>query len=160
MNQNIILKIAENNQEVEDAFRVREIVLTDELGFDIASLTDEIDEVAKNVICYALENSSDGVQTRKPIGTLRYFVHGESIKVGRVAVLKDCRGQQIGKKMMLYVEDNVWNEAEYAKIKQIALSSIHEKMGFYEKLGYVSIGEAYLEEEVPHIYMTKKRPQL
>ncbi|PVV02517.1 hypothetical protein BB560_003025 [Smittium megazygosporum] len=157
--ENVEIIIVQTDQEQKDAFFVRDIVLTKELGFDIASIPDEIDKRAKNVILYSQVESEIGNLERKPLATLRFFTSNDVVKIGRVAVLKEFRGYQAGKKMMQFVENLVWNEPEYSNIKQIALSSIYDKRDFYLKLGYTIKGESYLEEGCPHIYMYKDRPQ-
>ena len=46
----------------------------------------------------------------------------------------------------------------YAKengFKYIEVSAVHTAVGFYEKLGFVSEGDFYLETGVNHIYMKK-----
>ena len=69
----------------------------------------------------------------------------------RVAVKKDRRGQHLGEAVM--------NEAEAALAlkgaKKVALSAQVQAAGFYKKLGYVQVGDEYLDEHCPHVDMEK-----
>lgn len=51
------------------------------------------------------------------------------------------------------------NEAEAALAlkgaKKVALSAQVQAAGFYKKLGYVQVGEEYLDEHCPHVDMEK-----
>lgn len=51
------------------------------------------------------------------------------------------------------------NEAEAALAlkgaKKVALSAQVQAAGFYSKLGYVQVGDEYLDEHCPHVDMEK-----
>lgn len=73
-------------------------------------------------------------------------------KVGRVAVLKEFRGQGYAIALMNKIE-------EYAKENDIEVLELNAQLyveGFYTKLGYVSKGEIFQEADIDHIKMTKK----
>ncbi|MFK5883227.1 MAG: GNAT family N-acetyltransferase [Candidatus Izemoplasma sp.] len=73
-------------------------------------------------------------------------------KVGRVAVLKEYRGQGFAVGLMNKVE-------EYAKDNKFGYLKLNAQVyveDFYKKLGYVSEGEIFQEADIDHILMTKK----
>ena len=71
--------------------------------------------------------------------------------IGRVAVLPEFRGRNLGAQIMLALEQ----EARRVGGKRISLSAQCRASGFYQTLGYREIGEAYLDEFCPHILMEK-----
>ena len=62
--------------------------------------------------------------------------------IGRVAVLPEFRGRNLGAQIMLALEQ----EARRVGGKRISLSAQCRASGFYQTLGYREIGEAYLED--------------
>jgi predicted GNAT family N-acyltransferase len=70
-------------------------------------------------------------------------------KVGRVAVDSNQRGRKIGSLLMQFVHEH----SKSIGLKGIRLSSQEDKTPFYSKLGYVTVGDVYLEDGTPHIAM-------
>lgn len=130
------------NQLSEDAKLIREEVFVNEQGFE--DEYDELDHIATHLVFY------DG---ELPIATCRYYkedLPGE-YHIGRIAVRKSCRGKQIGRYMMETLEKLIGEEGGH----KINVSAQMQAQGFYEKNGYVVVGEPYLEQECKHIDMTK-----
>lgn len=76
---------------------------------------------------------------------------GEKLHISRVCVKEAERKNGYGKLLMEFLE-------RYAKdngFKIIELSAVDTAVGFYEKNGYETKGDFYLETGVPHIYMKK-----
>ncbi|QOW47129.1 MULTISPECIES: GNAT family N-acetyltransferase [Acinetobacter] len=69
--------------------------------------------------------------------------------IGRVAVLKNYRGQGIGQQLMQYIIMVAATE-QRAFLK---LSAQVHAIGFYEKLGFQVKGERYLDCGIPHVDM-------
>ncbi|OLY81379.1 UPF0039 protein YybD [Smittium mucronatum] len=149
------LILAKTQEELDQGAKVRSIVLTTEMGFDVASQIDEKDSISK----YVLATITTPENKTIPIGSLRLYRYSPKVvKIGRVAVLKDYRSLGVGKEMMLFAEDFIWNYDEYAGVEEIGLNSVFEKQEFYKKLGYHTVGDMFLEENHPHIYMARHRP--
>ncbi|KAF9953791.1 succinate semialdehyde dehydrogenase NADP+ linked [Modicella reniformis] len=88
------------------------------------------------------------------VGTARLYKYSATVgKVGRVAVLSKTRGSGLGRLLMEAIEQYVIQDTD---LETIALSSQVPRKGFYEKFGYVTKGDVYLDEEQPHILMEKK----
>ena len=88
----------------------------------------------------------------KVLACLRANENGDLLHMGRFAVRKEERKKGYGKILIEKLE-------EYAKEKGyrgIELSAVETAVGFYEKQGFVKIGDFYLETGVPHIYMKKE----
>ncbi len=130
----------------EDAYSIRKQVFMIEQGFQ--SEEDEIDNTCVHCVIYDQD---------KPVACGRYFSESENqMTVGRIAVLKEYRGQQLGNLVMKAIEKNILETSTQV----IRLSAQVQAKSFYEKLGYECIGEEYLDEHCPHIMMIKKISQL
>ena len=84
-----------------------------------------------------------------PVGTARM---GKDGKIGRVAVIKEFRKFGIGKLLMQEIE----NVAVAIGINKIFFNAQLSAKPFYDKIGYKSIGEIFIEANIDHIYMEKK----
>lgn len=85
------------------------------------------------------------------LATCRLFIEEGKWMLGRVAVDKSTRGQNLGKKMLLAVDN-------YLKQHNAPAVYCHAQMhvkGFYEKLGYQTCGAPFDEGGVEHIMMKK-----
>ena len=80
------------------------------------------------------------------VGTGR--LDGEG-RVGRVAVLEEFRRRGIGRRIMDLLE------AEAGGLDRVVLASQTHAVPFYERLGYVVVGEVFHEAGLPHLRMEK-----
>ena len=71
--------------------------------------------------------------------------------IGRVATSAHIRGKGYGRELFEYL----FKYARENGFKALEVSAVHTAQGFYEKLGFVSEGDYYLETGVNHIYMKK-----
>lgn len=132
------------NVLTDDERMIRSTVFVEEQGFN-----EEFDTI-DNGECTHIVLYSDG----KPAGCIRFFAgeNVDEIHFGRLAVLKNFRGQHYGKMLVKEVERCAVERG--AKI--VALSAQLRVSEFYEKLGYTKSGEIYLDEHCEHIHMEKK----
>lgn len=127
----------------EDAKMIRQRVFMQEQGF-----VDEFDDTDLQATQIVLHDEG------KPIATCRIFPGNErnAFILGRLAVLKEYRGKNIGAQML--------KEAQKAVAKKGGTSiSLHAQcriQKFYEKYGYTVFGEVGEEEGCPHIWMKKQ----
>ena len=127
----------------DDIKQIRIDVFINEQGFE--NEFDDIDKTAKFVLL-----SIDG----KAVGTCRFFpsnIDGDA-HIGRMAVRKLYRGQNLGSKIMHAAENGIRRDG----FKTCSLSAQVQARPFYESLGYVAEGEEYLDEVCPHILMRKQ----
>ncbi|MBR2083019.1 MAG: GNAT family N-acetyltransferase [Elusimicrobiaceae bacterium] len=124
----------------DDVVSLRTTVFMQEQGFK--NEFDETDKTCVHVVLY------DG---DKPIATCRYFHEGTIYHIGRVAVLKAYRGQNLGHKMMQRAEAEIKKDGGHS----IELSAQLRVKDFYKKLGYQEEGNVYLDEYCEHITMVK-----
>lgn len=140
-----MFKFNEQNYLSDDARFIRQKVFNEEQGFN--DEFDDLDLAATHLVLY---NGDE------PVGVCRFFGGENGIyHIGRVAVVSNYRGQDLGTLIM--------NEAEriltLRGAKQIELSAQCRVSGFYEKNGYKARGAEYLDEGCPHIKMIKNLKQ-
>ena len=123
-----------------DARAIRQSVFVEEQGFEYEF--DDIDETALHLVLYD-ENDN-------PCATGRLFFGG-CMKIGRIAVMKEYRGQSLGSEVIAILEEKALESGAH----HIELSAQIQAKDFYKKLGYTEIGEIYKEEFCPHIKMFK-----
>ena len=83
------------------------------------------------------------------VGTARLLPDGE---IGRVSVLRDWRGLKIGDALM----HAVIGHAEHLQMHPQRLSAQVQAAPFYERLGFVTVGEEFLEVGIAHVDMVRK----
>lgn len=138
------IKVVETEKELVDAKAVRSQVFQKEQGIAVEVDFDGKDNEADHIIAYF--NSRSVGTTR-----IRYTNGGKTAKIERTAVLREFRGQNIGKQIIEYalcylkdkgIEKAILNAQEHAK-------------RFYEKLGFQQEGEIFVEAGIPHVRMFK-----
>ena len=75
------------------------------------------------------------------------------ISIGRVVSHPSTRGSGIGKDLML--NSIAWLEQLFGKKHLIKIGAQSYLLPFYEKFGFVSQGEDYIEDGIPHRIMIK-----
>ena len=123
-----------------DAYAVRREVFIREQNVPPELEIDGSDDQATGVVVY---------ENKKPVATGRLILENGEMTIGRVAVLKECRGQGLGD---LVVRMLIRRAVETGYAKQIAHAQTHAR-GFYAKLGFYEVGEEYYDAGILHITM-------
>ena len=127
----------------DEARFIREAVFLDEQGFP--KEYDENDNIAKHIVIY---------DESIAVATCRVYWDKEvnCYHIGRIAVLKPHRGKGLGIEVVTQAEKLVKSMGG----KEIFISGQLRVAQFYiDKLGYTQYGNAYLEENVPHVALKK-----
>ena len=141
MEDKLEYKITYGKEDFTDARLIRQHVFVEEQGFE--NEFDEIDEYAYHLVIY---------QNDEAIATGRmYEKDQETMILGRIAIIKECRKIGLGSKIVVRLE----NEAKQLGYIITQLSAQQRAQGFYEKLGYQTQGEVYYDEWCPHVTMKK-----
>lgn len=137
-----MIEIKAYNRLHNDAMLVRKTVFIDEQGFK--DEFDETDKTATHLVAY------DG---NKPIAVCRFFWSDEraSYLIGRLAVIREYRGLQLGAKMIKKSEELIKKKGG----KEVWLHSQEQAVEFYKKQGYRVCSEMEYEEFCPHYWMKK-----
>ena len=124
---------------------IRKEVFVKEQGVDESNEFDELDKEVPHLVIF--ENGS-------PVATGRIIPYKENaVKLGRIAVIKEKRGQGFGKQIVL----ELIKKAKEDGAKEIYLGSQSHAVGFYEKCGFELLGtEMYLEEGIEHFDMVMR----
>jgi ElaA protein len=86
----------------------------------------------------------------------RCFAPGDyfaEASIGRVVVSEEFRKSGYGHKIM---EASIDAVSQYYNVKTMKLSAQTYLTRFYERHGFITTGEPYLEDGIPHIAMIKK----
>ncbi|HAJ93014.1 MAG TPA: GNAT family N-acetyltransferase [Gammaproteobacteria bacterium] len=129
-------------QENEAALNaVRRAVFIDEQRVPEALEWDGLDASCHHVLVTAAGN--------RPVGTGRMKPDGH---IGRMAVLRDCRGQGIGSAILTALLD-------FARQQHCIRVYLHAQVAaipFYEKHGFTVDGERFMDAGIPHRSMVRR----
>ena len=146
MTAGVTARVTDDPAALEQAAALRNQVFVGEQGVDPALEFDGRDGEAVHVV---LEEGGPG---GKVMGTARIFDTGDAAVVGRVAVEKTRRGSGFGVLVMNVAER--W--AAEQGLPAVELHAQQYVTGFYERIGYVGVGEPYEEAGIPHLTMRKQ----
>jgi predicted GNAT family N-acyltransferase len=144
MSNQIVYRPPLDQAELNKALELRQEVFINEFARDRLIDSDEIDLTCHHIVA---------VQDDDVIGTLRLYelTPGDrEIKIGRVAVRKELRGQGIGTELMATALS--WAKSKY---HSVYLYSQIDVVDFYKRLGYIEEGDIFLEAGTEHIVMTR-----
>ena len=114
---------------------VREAVFVREQRIPVELEWDDADASATHVLAFA-ENG-------EAIGTGRLLPSG---RIGRMAVLRAYRGQGVGRALLAALLD----AARANGHAEVTLSAQTQVIGFYQRMGFLPVGEVYREAGIPH----------
>ncbi len=138
-----IREIKYNTEEYSRELELRNAVLRIPLGMSIYRDNLEGDKNDFHLGAF-VNNRLVGVLILTTLST-------EDVKMRQVAVEEQWRAKNIGSEMVRYAETLAKNNG----YRQIVLNARKSAVGFYEKLGYETISEAFLEINIPHYKMHK-----
>ena len=98
-----------------------------------------------------------GFENNKLVAYARILPQGISYKeasIGRVVVDKNFRGKSVGRELMLKAIELTYNSFNTDKI---IISGQQYLEKFYVDLGFVTEGEPYMEDFIPHLKMSLTR---
>ncbi len=87
------------------------------------------------------------------VGYVRLFQDGDyfdKASIGRVVVSSKHRGKQFGYALMQFAIKEI---TTLFKANEIEISAQCYLQKFYESLGFQTIGDPYLEDDIPHVRM-------
>lgn len=76
----------------------------------------------------------------------------KAVRLRQMAVLNDLQGKGIGRALMSFAE----NLARDRGYRTLSMHARKHAIGFYEKMGYVAVGDEFVEVTIPHFVMEKK----
>lgn len=139
----IIYRIAKWPKDMAAISDVRTPVFIEEQHVSEEEEWDGLDDQSVHVLAYVTDANGDEV----PVGTARLLLDG---KIGRMAVLKEYRGRNIGGKLLTMLMD----EARARGHKEVTLAAQIHAIPFYERFGFATHGEEFMDANIPHRWMT------
>jgi predicted GNAT family N-acyltransferase len=134
---------AHTESELAAALELRGRVFCDEQGVSFEADQDGRDPEATHIVAV-----DDGVV----IGTCRLLFRGKVARLGRLAVERDRRGENVAAEI-LREADRV---ATQAHAEKIALHAQTYARALYEHAGYEEYGPTFVEEGIEHVAMEKR----
>jgi len=134
---NIEIKTVEFNQYFAEIKKIRTDVFIKEQNVPINMEWDEFDNDSIHILAY---------YDSKAVATARLLPDGH---IGRMSVLKAYRRRNIGEQMIKYL----LKLAKKNAVNIVSLSAQKHAVGFYEKYGFITISEIYLDAGIPHYDM-------
>jgi len=131
---------------IEDAYAIRREVFINEQRVSPEEEFDDLDDRAFHLIIY-----DDGI----PAATGRLFFQ-DSYHIGRIAVLKHKRGLHLGDLTVRMLLVKAFNDGA----PFVTIGAQMHAVPFYERFGFVSYGDQYVEAGIPHVAMKVTREGL
>ncbi len=140
---NIIVKLADYDQDFPTIQEIRKIVFQQEQGVSTELEFDGKDEICQHLIAYL-----DG----RAVGTARIrYLNAETAKIERLAVLSIARRQGIGKQITIKALEIIANQ----NMSQVIVHAQEYIKDLYANLGFEQEGEIFVEAGIPHVKMNK-----
>jgi len=132
---------ATTEEELEKVFAIRKIVFVEE-----QNCPPELEWEHEDVSTHFLALSD-----HQPCGACRWRKTDKGYKLERFAVLKEFRGQGVGRALIATVLDDLPADADY-----IYLNAQLDAMSLYAKFGFVAEGDQFEEAGIQHFKMVKQ----
>ena len=128
--------------EVAAALALREEVFCGEQGVSLAEERDGRDEEAMHLVVV-----DDGVV----VGTCRLLIEGTTVKLGRMAVSRTRRGLGLARALITEAEAR----ARALGAERMELAAQLNAQALYDRAGYASYGDVFLDAGIEHVMMAK-----
>ncbi len=141
MTNNIHIQLADWHQGKEALMAVRTQVFVEEQQVPMELEMDDQDATCIHIKATTLQG--------QVVGTARLLPNQY---IGRMCVLKAYRHQGVGGKMLVFLIDI----ARKKGYKNVMLNAQISALPFYQKHGFVSDSEVFMEAGIPHKHMSLK----
>ena len=120
--------------------QVRRTVFIEEQSVPEELEWDDLDESCQHLLALDSKNN--------PIGTGRLCEGGH---IGRMAVVKDWRGEGVGSALLRKLVDLAHQTGNLTLVLNAQTSAV----GFYAKYGFSAEGDEFMDAGIPHLRMTR-----
>ena len=132
-------------EPLTDAHYIREEVFVKEQNVSMAEEHDGTDGNCIHLVAYVQDENGKDI----PASTGRIMLNKEDYVIGRVATLKNYRGQGIATIVMDALVDACVTMGSHRKTLHAQLTA----RSFYENLGFTAYGDEFMDAGIPHIAM-------
>jgi predicted GNAT family N-acyltransferase len=137
MENNLKVEIVKWIDEHESLTMIREKVFIEEQKVTSQLEWDGMDEEAIHFLAF---------KNKKAIGCARAFEIENYMQLGRMAVLKEYRGEGVGTALI----EKAITTAKLNQLSAIYISAQCHAIDFYKKFGFEITSDIYLDAEIPH----------
>ncbi len=141
MENNLKVEVVKWIDEYDSLTMIREKVFIEEQKVTSQLEWDGMDKEAIHFLAFKDE---------KAIGCARALVIEYCMQLGRIAVLKEYRGEGIGSALI----EKAMTTAKLNQLSAIYISAQCHAIDFYKKFGFEVTSDIYLDAEIPHRDMT------
>lgn len=143
----IEIKLIKNNSpEFEAVKSIRKSVFVTEQGIDEKEEFDCFDNDSQtDYLLLYFEN--------KPAATARLTFIDDKFKIGRIAVVKELRGEHLGDSIVRVIISKAFDRG--AEI--IYVDAQNYAVPFYQRFGFTVIGDEIIDRGLPHMPMSLER---
>ena len=134
------IKRINSSLHLDKAFAIRKIVFVDGQDVPADEEYDEFDETANHYLLF---------QDELPVGTARWRFTENGVKLERFAILMEYRNQGLGQKLLNKILEDI------PKSNYVYLHAQIPAVNLYERGGFETIGETFLECEIEHYKMQR-----
>lgn len=134
------------DEELKVAFAIRKQVFVKEQGVPLDDEFDQfdtLDGICEHILVHYNE---------QPVGTGRIRFMNRVGKLERICILEPYRKFGLGKNIIKALEEI----AEERGASQVKLHGQTQAEGFYQKLGFRTSSNVFIEDGIPHILMLKE----
>jgi predicted GNAT family N-acyltransferase len=132
-----------DKKSMDAAFAIRQKVFVEEQQVDEREEYDEFEVSSIHYLVFVND---------VPVGTARWRITKDGIKLERFAVLKESRNAKAGRTILLKVLEDVVPLG-----KKIYMNAQVTAMNFYKREGFVPEGEMFMECNIEHYKMVLKQ---
>ncbi len=137
------IRIAQTENDIKAVYSLRFEVFVEEQNVPPEIELDGEDAHALHIM--AEENG-------ETVGCARLIIDGGEGHIGRLAVKKACRGSGVGTEICRFIIGH----CRRLGCKRIWLNSQIQAVSFYERLGFMPVGERFFEAGIEHMEMEIK----
>ena len=123
---------------------IREEVFIIEQSVPVELEWDELDAQCLHCLVVA--------EDEKPVATARLYQDKTQGQIGRMAVLMAYRHQGIGTLML----NALLEQAQQNGVKEVFINAQTTAIAFYQRLGFIQLGDEFDDAGIPHYKMTLK----
>ncbi|MEC7822419.1 MAG: GNAT family N-acetyltransferase [Candidatus Neomarinimicrobiota bacterium] len=138
---NIKLELVKTKEDYQKILNIRRKVFIEE-----QNVSEDIEIEYEDESFHVLASNDN-----EPVGTGRWRKTDFGFKLERFAVLEHLRGKGIGKQLVLFILNQLSDD------NMIYLHAQEDVIKFYENLGFVIIGDKFLEADIVHAKMIYKK---
>ncbi len=138
--KDIKIRVADWLTDKDKLAQIRRLVFIEEQNVPEELEWDEFDDTS----IHFLATHDD-----QPIACARLKADGQ---IGRMAVLAAHRNQGTGSSLLQFI----LQQADKTKLDKVYLHAQETAISFYEKHGFIAVGDIFYEANIPHRKMLKK----